>query len=1408
MLNMSSFANMPLPAKAAITVLSGGGLVSAVWLVCTGLPGWFAALILGGIAVIMALLLVYGLILKRISKSKIAPMEKGLMKSSFLKNVQDPTKAAQLDDLKNKFREGIETYKIAGKNIYELPWYMVVGEPGSGKTEAIRHSNIGFPPGLQDLLQGTGGTVNMNWWFSDYAVLLDTAGDMVFENVEAGGTEEWKEFLKLLKKYRSNCPVNGILLVIPADTLIRDGLDVIEKKASKIAMQFDVLQRTLDVRFPVYIVVSKCDLVQGFRDFFDDISDPVMQHQIFGWSNSQPLDTRYNNEAIDSYLNEIKESLNHRRLALLQDEISGKGFGTNRQTEIYYSFPANLGMIGTRLKKYLEMIFVAGSSWSCKPLFFRGIYFTSSMREGAALDMELANFLNVEVSKLPDERIWGRDKAYFLRDLFVKKIFAEKGLVTSATDAKAAYTKRKAALFCASIFVVISMLALTVYSAIAWNRSIGTLKEYLGIASSAFDNSEPMKDMKIIDSGGDPIINSPIKGIGMSRHAYYADLSKKVENLKKNGVPFIFRLISAISNGFTSTDVNIAQEKIYNEGVIIPVLEKAIRQFDNEPIEWDAADPLYSDAFLTMYQLVMIKSGINFDVKDSGFYNAGNFIDPVFKFAFKNDLNHIGIYNEHSENLNRPLSILYCEENECLNWPSNDVRTFCSDEAIEKIVLKFIGYWTNISQSGSESDLELNTFKSFVSDLEEFMKEQERLSAVQYDHKAVVPKYNFQEDDYLRDYAKSYELLSTCYDKLKSSNYFDDQELLQDIWQKKSSEYCQKVNRYFDMIEVRLKESPINDEFVRKLSATFTSSHKDIVESIQDQAFNDRVVSLDTTVWKKYDGIHILKKNYDIYTQIDEFCKKEYAVKSVFDIQRAINNLESDKSSLLEGFKKANMSNESIGQIDKILELMNYVYRVKLCRLITDSIEKMPRQLSEIETCIADKSPETDKVQYVYASIPYSPKYDPSVVSGFSMGWAALKKLADKYPESDIVAGSKKIDSNLEDYYRSYIKYWLTDYPEKIISLRLKRSKDWAEQLDYINKIAFQEELEYVEGCGNEIDGIVIIVPEKLLLESEIYKSFKTDLRRIGLSSFEDGFSKQIQQWKRMPSDVFAARKEILSKDENDLRNLYFRFAEGKPQEFLKQYCNMISYNMIAVLADDFKNRMDDNVRRLQSYLGLFPVSFGSDGQMSEEDAVNFKEVVSQVYAMESQAAVSTGSTKVDSEIEKLKKISGESEQEMRFFYNISQLLPPKGKQYYCRISLAGRSEQQNTKDGTVIDKLNVFKIMQGQRGNPNGFKVGIDDAVVILSDYPGRPLQIYAYRYTTDEKFTASWTGDNSIWGGLWLLKMSGGSETNQGLVDVILPYETQVLKLRLKLEFFRDDKCTDKITLPDRDDWNGGIN
>ena len=452
----NAFASLALWVKVVILVLLATTIIGVAAFFGPGV-----ALIVGlGILILFLILGLYLLLVFWVRRHKAAELRGEIATTAANRGITDAAARGRLEDLRRNFAKGIEKFEAAGKDFYGLPWYVIVGEPGSGKTEAIRRSQAGFPPGLQDEFQGVGGTINMNWWFTNYAVILDTAGRLIFEEVEPGTTGEWREFLGLLKKHRYNCPVNGLLLTIPVESLVQDSTEEMERKAAKIAHQLEVIQRELDIRFPVFVLLTKCDLIHGFREFFEGLDDPRAQQQMLGWSNPAPLDAPFRPEHLDEHLRTIIQRLRRRRLGLLLDPVAADAGGRRiDELDRLYDFPQSLGALGPRLRRYLEIIFVAGE-WTSRPLFLRGIYFTSSMREGSALDEELAQVMGLPVDKLPAGRAWERDHSYFLRDLFLDKVFREDGLVTRATNTDRLLVYRKLMLFGAGVIGLLALLLL------------------------------------------------------------------------------------------------------------------------------------------------------------------------------------------------------------------------------------------------------------------------------------------------------------------------------------------------------------------------------------------------------------------------------------------------------------------------------------------------------------------------------------------------------------------------------------------------------------------------------------------------------------------------------------------------------------------------------------------------------------------------------------------------------------------------------------------------------------------------------------------------------------------------------------------------------------------------------------
>jgi len=638
---ITSFVNFPTWLRNSIYI------VSALSLIGVGLAfsPIIALIVAIGLLLVIISLGIYAYVLKARRERQQAALTGGLEQNTLATphGISDPGRRARLDALRKRFQEGIEKFRSVGKDIYKLPWYTVIGEPAAGKSEAIRRSEIGFPPGMQDEFQGVGGTINMNWWFTNSAVILDTAGRLLFEEVVPGTTSEWKEFLGLLRKNRPLCPINGLLLVIPADSLIKDPPKRIQERAGTIARQLDNIQRELDIRFPVYVVISKCDLLNGFREFFEDVDDPHAQRQMLGWSNPDPLDAAFRPELVDQHLASVVERLRRRRLGLLEDPVA-KDPNNRRVEEVdrLYAFPNSLSLISANLRQYLSTIFVAGE-WSAKPLFLRGIYFTSSLREGAELDQELAQAMGVAVEELPSGRAWEREISFFLRDLFVEKIFREWGLVTRASDTKKLLRRRALALFGAGLLAMAVLLLFSWFGYSRMKESIGRQSGYWLRAGEGWSEDhewmpivtksdagytyngdlpvgrgERSQTKNLFDGGGKSLVNF---------HSALRDLTEKPLQISAVFRPF-YRFV-----GNFDAERKQAQRIVFEGSVVKPLLE-ATRQKMTVPVTAISAADLQSEAD-ALLSLIQIESGLvkRQQFLDSTIATPDQIIPPLQKYV-------------------------------------------------------------------------------------------------------------------------------------------------------------------------------------------------------------------------------------------------------------------------------------------------------------------------------------------------------------------------------------------------------------------------------------------------------------------------------------------------------------------------------------------------------------------------------------------------------------------------------------------------------------------------------------------------------------------------------------------------------------------------------------------------------
>ena len=336
--------------------------------------------------------------------------------------------AEEVETLGKRFEEAVGVLKKSkGKkgalNLYELPWYIIIGPPGSGKTTALVNSGLDFPLADRfgkEALRGVGGTRNCDWWFTEEAILLDTAGRYTTQDSDSQvDSSAWGGFLGLLKKYRKRRPINGVLVAISLADLMTQSEGDRMAHARAIKSRIQELDDYFGIRFPVYVVLTKCDLVAGFTEFFDDLGR-VEREQILGTTFS--LDESSSpSGAVDRFAAEFDAILDRLGSRVLWRLSSERDI---RRRSAIYGFPRQLASLKEPIAGFLGDVF-RGSRFEQAPML-RGIYFTSGTQEGTPIDRlmnTVARTFGLEEQMLPAHG--GQGRSYFITSLFKNVVFTE-----------------------------------------------------------------------------------------------------------------------------------------------------------------------------------------------------------------------------------------------------------------------------------------------------------------------------------------------------------------------------------------------------------------------------------------------------------------------------------------------------------------------------------------------------------------------------------------------------------------------------------------------------------------------------------------------------------------------------------------------------------------------------------------------------------------------------------------------------------------------------------------------------------------------------------------------------------------------------------------------------------------------
>src|SRR5215813_1690123 len=264
----------------------------------------------------------------------------------------------------------------SGDVIYRLPWFLMAGPPDSGKTSLLLSAGLDFHAlpsqrrADENMVRPTQG---LEFRVTDWAVLLDTSGRYQTEGQDA---DEWSALIETVKKYRKTRPVDGFVAAVSASRVLGSSESEIEQEAKVLRARLDEVMSRTQVRFPVYLVFTNMDVVQGFGEFFHKLGQ-ADRGQV--WGATIPLEQSDNAHALfDVEFDYLYDALMQQRLLRLSEPAEPA-----EQLQIF-DFPLLFAQARRRLGLFTSALF-RPNPFSENPIL-RGFYFTSAASNGRSRD--------------------------------------------------------------------------------------------------------------------------------------------------------------------------------------------------------------------------------------------------------------------------------------------------------------------------------------------------------------------------------------------------------------------------------------------------------------------------------------------------------------------------------------------------------------------------------------------------------------------------------------------------------------------------------------------------------------------------------------------------------------------------------------------------------------------------------------------------------------------------------------------------------------------------------------------------------------------------------------------------------------------------------------------------------------
>ena len=397
----------------------------------------------------------------------------------------------------NQILEGMKHSMGSGNYLYKLPWYLVLGVENAGKTSLINRSdqNFALTAALKANMGKRKNPFGVDWWIGDESVIMDpdgeilTQGSISHENADVKKAL-WDHYITWLEQNRSRRPLNGAIIVLDLEKMSVGSVSNRKAYARVIRTRLRELMEKLSTRFPIYVVLSKMDLLNGFDLFFKNMTKQ-QREEAMGFTFS--IDSVHD---YDSWLQEFDDqytAMLERMNALLPRQLE-QSKTTQERTNLY-SFVRQLSGLSEVIHLFLKEA-LESDRFSTSALV-RGVYYTSVFQQGVPSDV----FINNAARRysLPEQinraQHAAQSSMYFSQGLFRSIIYPEAGI--AGDNFRVTRNKRNVLILTTLICSLASVMLV-----VTWSNYFNTNKLAAnGVLAKAAEYIDQSIDYKIDPTG-------------------------------------------------------------------------------------------------------------------------------------------------------------------------------------------------------------------------------------------------------------------------------------------------------------------------------------------------------------------------------------------------------------------------------------------------------------------------------------------------------------------------------------------------------------------------------------------------------------------------------------------------------------------------------------------------------------------------------------------------------------------------------------------------------------------------------------------------------------------------------------------------------------------------------------------